>query len=181
MQESKRIVSFDILKGIGILAVILGHVDIPQTLKTVIYSFHMPLFFFVSGCFFRNVSWREFLTKRTRQILVPWAFFAFLWFAYLFVLNLYSAHDVAEAFSVPVASVLDGFLGDENSLVLFRSIWFLICLFEVSAVYLLLSKIVTGNKMLIISIVCLLLHGGGIGWAPMVSICPISLTRQCQS
>lgn len=77
MVDSNRIVSFDILKGVGILLVILGHIQIPYMLKTVIYSFHMPLFFFVSGCFFRPISLREFLNKKTRQLLIPWAFFAF--------------------------------------------------------------------------------------------------------
>ena len=67
--------------------VILGHIQIPYMLKTVIYSFHMPLFFFVSGCFFRPISLREFFAKKTRQLLIPWAFFAFLLFAYLFVLT----------------------------------------------------------------------------------------------
>lgn len=63
MVDSNRIVSFDILKGGGILLVILGHIQIPYMLKTVIYSFHIPLFFFVSGCFFRPISLREFLQK----------------------------------------------------------------------------------------------------------------------
>ena len=46
MVDSNRIVSFDILKGGGILLVILGHIQIPYMLKTVIYSFRIPLFFF---------------------------------------------------------------------------------------------------------------------------------------
>ena len=54
MTETKRILAFDLLKGVGILLVILGHIEIPHSLKTVIYSFHMPLFFFVSGCFFNE-------------------------------------------------------------------------------------------------------------------------------
>lgn len=37
MVDSNRIVSFDILKGGGILLVILGHIQIPYMLKTVIY------------------------------------------------------------------------------------------------------------------------------------------------
>lgn len=65
MVDSNRIVSFDILKGVGILLVILGHIEIPYMLKIVIYSFHMPLFFFVSGCFFRSISWREFILKKS--------------------------------------------------------------------------------------------------------------------
>ena len=129
MVDSNRIVSFDILKGGGILLVILGHIQIPYMLKTVIYSFHMPLFFFV------------FFAKKTRQLLIPWAFFAFLLFAYLFVLKLNETHNWAKAISLPVTSMFDGFLGDENSFILFHVIWFLICLFEVSFVYLLIHKI----------------------------------------
>ncbi len=47
MADSNRIVSFDILKGVGILLVILGHIEIPYMLKTVIYSFHAPFLFCV--------------------------------------------------------------------------------------------------------------------------------------
>ena len=109
MVDSNRIVSFDILKGGGILLVILGHIQIPYMLKTVIYSFHMPLFFFVSGCFFRPISLREFFAKKTRQLLIPWAFFAFLLFAYLFVLKLNETHNWAKAISLPVTRRLMGF------------------------------------------------------------------------
>ena len=41
----QRLVQFDILKGIGILLVLLGHTDIVGIPKTFIYGFHMPLFF----------------------------------------------------------------------------------------------------------------------------------------
>ena len=66
-------------------------------------------------------------------------FFAFLLFAYLFVLKLNETHNWAKAISLPVTSMFDGFLGDENSFILFHVIWFLICLFEVSFVFLLIS------------------------------------------
>lgn len=140
MVDSNQIVSFDILKGGGILLVILGHIQIPYMLKTVIYSFHMPLFFFVSGCFFRPISLREFLQK-DQTITDSLGLFAFLLFAYLFVLKLNETHNWAKAISLPVTSMFDGFLGDENSFILFHVIWFLICLFEVSFVYLLIHKI----------------------------------------
>ena len=135
MVDSNRIVSFDILKGVGILLVILGHIQIPYMLKTVIYSFHMPLFFFVSGCFFRPISLREFLNKKTRQLLIPWAFFAFWLFAYLFVLKLNETHNWAKAISLSVTSMFDGFLGDKNSFVLFHVISFLICCHRYSPDY----------------------------------------------
>ena len=50
IQERKKYI--DILKGIGIFYVILGHVTHTSFLFRYIYSFHMPLFFFISGMLF---------------------------------------------------------------------------------------------------------------------------------
>ncbi len=44
----KRIEWVDIARGIGIILVILGHIGIGKVGK-FIYSFHIPLFFFLSG------------------------------------------------------------------------------------------------------------------------------------
>lgn len=48
IQERKKYI--DILKGIGIFYVILGHVTHTSFLFRYIYSFHMPLFFSYRGC-----------------------------------------------------------------------------------------------------------------------------------
>lgn len=48
--ENKRIQYIDIAKTLGIIFVIAGHVVSSDTeIKKVIYSFHMPLFFMLSG------------------------------------------------------------------------------------------------------------------------------------
>ena len=47
----QRLVQFDVLKGIGILLVLLGHTDVAGIPKTFIYGFHMPLFFSVRVAF----------------------------------------------------------------------------------------------------------------------------------
>lgn len=46
-----RIKWIDNARAIGILLVVLGHSLIPASIQTYIYSFHMPLFFFLSGLF----------------------------------------------------------------------------------------------------------------------------------
>ena len=46
--SSKRLNYLDYAKGIGILLVVLGHIYNNNT-KLWIYSFHMPLFFIISG------------------------------------------------------------------------------------------------------------------------------------
>lgn len=78
----QRIRFFDIAKGIAILAVILGHsaieanVFIPhhtaQLVVAVCFSFHMPLFFILSGYFMhpkRSFRW----AKEARQLLCTYA------------------------------------------------------------------------------------------------------------
>lgn len=44
----KRLIWIDIAKGIGLFLVILGHMpSLPEWFRLWIFSFHMPLFFFL--------------------------------------------------------------------------------------------------------------------------------------
>ena len=52
----KRLDYIDKLRGFAIILVVLGHLYLPNTkegnlhpMAEMIYSFHMPLFFFISG------------------------------------------------------------------------------------------------------------------------------------
>ncbi|MBR6458807.1 MAG: acyltransferase family protein [Actinomycetaceae bacterium] len=72
-KSSKRIATFDIAKGIGILAVIVGHMSNIGFVHWIVFSFHMPLFFLISGYFFRPAPLTVVAKKRARQLLVPYA------------------------------------------------------------------------------------------------------------
>lgn len=43
---SKRIKYLDIAKAIGIILVLIGHISRNEIISKVIYSFHMPFFFY---------------------------------------------------------------------------------------------------------------------------------------
>ena len=79
---SKRIEYLDIAKGIGILLVVLGHNDfevISLFAQRLIYSFHMPLFFFLSGYFINTaVPFFDFFKKRFNALMKPYFFTIFL-------------------------------------------------------------------------------------------------------
>lgn len=49
--KKERDITWDIVRGIGILLVLVGHSGCPIILKKFIYLFHMGLFLFVSGLF----------------------------------------------------------------------------------------------------------------------------------
>ncbi|WP_367892432.1 MULTISPECIES: acyltransferase family protein [Bacteroides] len=71
---SQRIDYLDIAKLIGLSLVCFCHIPLPEgDFHVWVYSFHMPLFFLLSGMFFKPES---FSVKRTAmQLLVPFILF----------------------------------------------------------------------------------------------------------
>lgn len=79
---SKRIEYIDIAKGIGILLVVMGHNDfaaVSPFFYKVIYSFHMPLFFFLSGYFLNTtIGFGDYFKRRFNTIMKPYFFTIFI-------------------------------------------------------------------------------------------------------
>jgi len=87
MEEIKKRLEFaDIIKGLAIILVVIGHTSPSNTevltYKSIIYAFHMPLFFIVSGFFITTnrvdyslQTLKNFLHKNCIALLVPF----FIW------------------------------------------------------------------------------------------------------
>lgn len=75
--DNTRYSFLDVVKGIGIIFVIFGHI-IPEGLwiRSIIYSFHMPLFFLISGFFPAKRDEKFFgggyLKKQFKNLYVPY-------------------------------------------------------------------------------------------------------------
>lgn len=86
MGQTKRLTYFDMVKGFAIILVVLGHVEyISHPLRTWISSFHMPVFFIVSGMLIRykNETDRDLKTlipRKAKGLLVPYFWFSLLYF-----------------------------------------------------------------------------------------------------
>ncbi|EUJ29371.1 acyltransferase [Listeria cornellensis FSL F6-0969] len=80
----KRLHWIDNLRGFGMILVVWGHMNIPIALETIIYSFHMPLFFFISGYLYKknNNSFKEVVKKKATVLLIPYFFFRDTVFAF---------------------------------------------------------------------------------------------------
>ena len=68
-----RLTVFDILKGIGILLVIICHTFMKE-IGPYITAFHMPLFFIVAGYFYKQNSFIVHLRKDFRRLVIPYLF-----------------------------------------------------------------------------------------------------------
>tara|TARA_B110000908_G_scaffold149064_1_gene182066 strand:+ start:2014 stop:4185 length:2172 start_codon:yes stop_codon:yes gene_type:complete len=82
----------DWVKALGIILVVVGHCPgIGEGLRNWIYSFHMPLFFVISGFLLskKNVhqSWKEFYSNRLSKLLYGYLLFGVIGVAAFIVLS----------------------------------------------------------------------------------------------
>lgn len=112
---NQRVEYIDTLKGIAIILVVMGHVvqfiwgdrfGSDQILFVIIYSFHMPLFFFLSGICTRTDAKGILLQKKIQTLLYPFLLWNFI---------VYMQH-----LQVPSGSIIR---------IRHAGYWFLICLF----------------------------------------------------
>lgn len=85
--EPKRLHYLDMAKGIGIILVVMGHAPYtPDWLKNYIATFHMPLFFVISGILLfitgeERKPYKELLAKKFRLIMGPYISFSLVYLA----------------------------------------------------------------------------------------------------
>ena len=71
--QTKYIPGIDTLKAFGLWLMVLGHAHlVDDTLRTAIYTFHMPLFFVISGYLFKYRDLKEQIAKSWKGIMVPY-------------------------------------------------------------------------------------------------------------
>lgn len=87
--EKVRIKEIDILRGIAICLMILGHsiivypvnledVSWCRLLKDYIYTFHMELFFLLAGFVYHRTEFKRYIGNKTKRILIPYMFFGLI-------------------------------------------------------------------------------------------------------
>lgn len=86
--------SISIVKGIGIICVVIGHAGAPRLLSSIVYEFHMPLFFMTAGYFF-NLKYLnregDFIKRRFNGLYIPfvkWSLFFLLLYNLWFKLGI---------------------------------------------------------------------------------------------
>jgi acyltransferase len=161
-----RLHFIDALKGFGIILVVFAHHSIPVNLETYIYSFHMPLFFFISGFLFDFGKYAEstsnFVKKRFSSLIVP--YFSFALFAYLFYILLGKAFPYFFE-SIKLNDFIYGVLyapGDIEIIdIINPPLWFLPCLFVTGLLFYGLTKLSSGESR---KLVPLIIAAGVIGY-----------------
>ena len=82
MDKNARLTYMDMVKGIAIILVVIGHSTVASdNVVTWLASFHMPLFFIISGMLFyikqsQTEKFKEYFFKRFRGMMIPYFVFS---------------------------------------------------------------------------------------------------------
>lgn len=158
-----RLHHFDMLKGIAIFMVVMGHVltmcirDIDNAvLFKLVEKIHMPIFFFISGYFiYKTVENGKLvipdILSRIKQLLIPFFVVSTLWIYYFPNSGLQS----------PFTSTWEGLYFNVGK----NGYWFTLCLFELILLYSAIIPVLNHAKSLLaktIIIICVWLGIWGI-------------------
>lgn len=157
---AQRIEYIDLAKGLCISLVVLFHIgqqiDSAQTVShtgEVFQYFRMPLYYFLSGMFFKGYSgFVDFSTRKINKLLIPYVFFflaSYLVGMMCGFLGFYEKGIILEPFRWDI--IFELFTGAEISYN--APIWFLLSLFEVNVMFYVLHNFIKdGRQLLLISL-----------------------------
>ncbi len=159
-EESKRIYWIDAAKIIAMFLIVLSHTiaysEQLQWLYKYVSSFHVVLFFTISGLTFytkKYHNYKEFFIKKFKSIMVPYFVFAVLFLIPLYMFGNSAAQDLGRTdIDIGVTKSIVGIFygnGHDNYLRQNSALWFLPCLFVVENVYYFIEKLKTKKKYLI--------------------------------
>lgn len=151
----------DMARGIAILLMVIGHTVDNTVLNTFIYSFHVPIFFVLSGMLWKEREMKLNIKRWVQTLLVPYVVVAVILCCFYRLYNWISGNglvgpgllDIVLGLSVPSLSW--------EGIQAFGPVWFLVCMFSGKVIFELVLKIISKENMVLltVAIACLVLGG----------------------
>ncbi|MDE7119235.1 MAG: acyltransferase [Muribaculaceae bacterium] len=161
MTTTERIQFIDLAKGVCILLVVMGHL-VPAFNEnlTFVYCFRMPLYFCLSGLFYKDYGGLMNLTvKKTNKILIPFLAWYLISYAVYYLGRVLTRSQIdAQYHLVDIFTTNDIFN---------IPIWFLLCLFWSSILFTLIRRVAANEIQTGIGV----LVAAGAGW--LMSACGV--------
>lgn len=152
--SGERNQGIDILKGIGIFLMVFDHVGWGSFVHTYIQSFHMPLFFIVSGYLWKRGKPVSLVARlKAKSVLIPYVSFAAIYLALHIILSRIELSDLS--LSQAVTAVLF-FPTDMAHIPFAPALWFLPCFYFSNVTFAALDKYFGHKKWMPILIISIL-------------------------
>ena len=143
-----RDMTIDVMKGLGILAVIAGH--LVETGRGFIFSWHMPLFFILAGYFYSEREPLAEARKDARRLLLPYALTCAALVAMAAAVSVIKGRDYVTD-SLLAAAYASGSMGHTSRYMAWVPsvgvVWFLWALFWCKALYNILYRRLRGKAL----------------------------------
>ena len=137
MKEIRRLDEIDVLKSFGIILMIMGHIGFGSYFDYYIHSFHMPMFYSVSGFLYKkiNLSLNDFVKKKVKSLIISYIVFAMfhlmIWYLLCLLINR----------NLETIKLISIFSFNTNNMPISGALWFLTSLFFVDIIYYFIDKI----------------------------------------
>ena len=128
----KRFTHIDIYKAIGIILMMVGHVDFSRTFTNWFGAFNMAMFFFISGYLFKDNGVKNFIIRKSKSLLIPY----FIWGG----INAIACTLIFNHFKFGRYLERLFWYNNEPALPITGALWFLTCLFFVNIIFYFLNK-----------------------------------------
>lgn len=138
MIKDKRIYWVDYSRFIGVFLVILGHIPFRDVdVNNYIYSFHLPLFFIISGYLEKGViiPLKDSIKKDAQSLLIPYVSFYIIAYLWMIIQKyiIYSSYNVFSIKDSVIRPIIGLFIGEwpitPFSIMINGPLWFLLGLF----------------------------------------------------
>ncbi len=136
LRNTARRQDVDLFRGIGIICMILGHIIVNDNVfNHIIHAFHMPMFFIVSGMFWKpSDSYIVYIKKKAKSLLLPYLTFGLIHYVVYFI---YYYHDPAMPKLTPLIRLIGN---NTEGLPIAGALWFLTALFFCEVLYTCIEK-----------------------------------------
>lgn len=160
-KKKEKIEILDILRGISILFIVLGHQPIKTEILKYIFVFHVYIFFFISGATYDENKIKKtasFILKNIKKLLVPYFIYSLIWIVFFRYYSIKPEITFIGEFTFYLQALKAIFYGTDGVIHLGPA-WFLVCLFTVRILYHFLRKCIKNNTLLICILVSLSMIG----------------------
>lgn len=162
-KKKSRIEFIDLFRSFGIILMIMGHIKFGSHFSKWIHAFHMPMFFFVSGWFYRrteNVSVGQLILRKAKSLLRPYIIFELFQWLILkpFVFEYRNLQTLIYMFTeitykIPIESGTFGISPIPGAM------WFLVAIFLTETIYIVLDTGIKTDWKLHIAVLILVACG----------------------
>jgi len=146
--KTSRIEYVDILRGMAVIFMLMGHIGGQAYIDRYIHMFHMPVWFFISGFLFRDKgdTFKVITRKKAKTLILPY----FVWGLIQYPFWIIFARNYGKNVLEPVKNLF--WINTNLLMPIAGALWFLTCLFFAELIFIVIRRTIKNNKILFVSV-----------------------------